>query len=84
MLPDHTQRWVVARGRVYPAPKGKPARMLGVAMDITARKQAEVEAARQHEQLAHLSRATMSVNCPAPRPRVEPAAGAILSNAQAA
>ena len=58
VLPDHTQRWVVARGRVYPDTQGKPVRMMGATTDITARKQAEENAQRQHEELAHLSRVT--------------------------
>ncbi len=58
VLPDDTQRWVVARGRVYPDTQGKPARMMGATIDITARKQAEADAQRQHEELAHLSRVT--------------------------
>ena len=41
VLPDGTQRWVAARGRLYPDAHGKPARMLGAAIDITERKRAE-------------------------------------------
>ena len=37
-LPDGSQRWVAARGKVYPDANGKPARMLGTAIDITDRK----------------------------------------------
>ena len=58
LLPDGAQRWVVARGRIYPETRGKPARMMGATIDITARKQAEANAQRQHEELAHLSRVT--------------------------
>jgi len=58
VLPDNTQRWVVARGRVCPDTHGKPVRMMGATIDITARKQAEADAQRQHEELAHLSRVT--------------------------
>jgi PAS domain S-box-containing protein len=58
VLPDNTQRWVAARGRVYPDTQGKPVRMMGATIDITASKQAEDEAQRQHEELAHLSRVT--------------------------
>ena len=43
VLPDNTQRWVAARGRVYPDTHGKPVRMMGATIDITARKQAELE-----------------------------------------
>ena len=58
VLPDNTQRWVAARGRVYPDTQGKPVRMMGATTDITASKQAEDKAQRQHEELAHLSRVT--------------------------
>jgi len=58
VLPDNTQRWVAARGRVCPDTQGKPVRMMGATTDITARKQAEEKAQRQHEELAHLSRVT--------------------------
>ncbi|MCX6915685.1 MAG: PAS domain-containing protein, partial [Verrucomicrobia bacterium] len=58
VLPDNTQRWVTARGRVYPDTQGKPIRMMGATTDITAGKQAEEKAQRQHEELAHLSRVT--------------------------
>lgn len=34
-------RWVLAKGRTYGSSDGQPQRMCGVAMDITARKQAE-------------------------------------------
>jgi two-component system, LuxR family, sensor kinase FixL len=49
VLPDNTQRWVAARGRVYPDTQGKPVRMMGATTDITASKQAEEKAQRQHE-----------------------------------
>jgi PAS domain S-box-containing protein len=41
ILPDGTQRWIGARGRMYPDTHGKPARMLGAAIDITERKRTE-------------------------------------------
>jgi two-component system, LuxR family, sensor kinase FixL len=56
VLPDKTQRWVAARGRVYPDAHGKSVRMMGATIDITARKQAEAEAMRQRAELAHVAR----------------------------
>ena len=44
VLPDHSQRWVVARGRVYPDTHGKPVRMMGATIDITQRHRAETAA----------------------------------------
>jgi PAS domain S-box-containing protein len=58
-LPDGAQRWLAARGRMDPDTNGKPARMLGVAVDITDRKQSELQIAVQRNELAHLSRATL-------------------------
>jgi PAS domain S-box-containing protein len=39
--PDGIQRWIVSRGRMYQDSHGKPARMLGTAIDITERKRNE-------------------------------------------
>jgi PAS domain S-box-containing protein len=85
VLPDATQRWVTARGRVYPDAKGKPARMLGATIDITARKQAELEVQQQRGELAHLSRVTMlgELSGSLAHELNQPLT-AILSNAQAA
>jgi PAS domain S-box-containing protein len=47
--PDGSIRWVTDRGKFYFAPKGVPQRGLGVAVDITDRKQAE-EAIRETEE----------------------------------
>jgi PAS domain S-box-containing protein len=41
VLPDRTQRWVLARGKVYADSNGKPVRMLGATIEITQRKEAE-------------------------------------------
>ncbi len=58
VLPDGTQRWVVARGRMHSDTHGKPDRMLGATIDITERKQAELEIVQQRNEVAHLSRVT--------------------------
>ena len=39
------ERWVLARGRCYPGPDGRPDRFPGVAVDITERKRQEAELA---------------------------------------
>jgi PAS domain S-box-containing protein len=46
--PDGTLRWVSAMGKFYYSPNGEPERMLGMAHDITDRKQVE-QALRQSE-----------------------------------
>ena len=85
VLPDGTPRWIATRGRMVPDVPGKPARMLGAAIDITERKLAEADALRQRTELAHLSRVTMlgelsgSIAHELNQPLT-----AILSNAQAA
>src|SRR5438105_1211454 len=85
VLADGSVRWVAARGRVQVNRQGKPIRLLGVSMDITARKQAELEAARQQQDLAHLARVTTlgELSCSLAHELTHPLT-AILSNAQAA
>jgi PAS domain S-box-containing protein len=39
--PDGSIRWVLSRWRWYPAPTGQSARLVGVSIDVTERKQAE-------------------------------------------
>jgi PAS domain S-box-containing protein len=82
---DGSVRWIAARGRVQLNKRGKPVRLLGVSMDITARKQAELEAARQRHDLAHLARVTAvgELSSSLAHELTHPLT-AILSNAQAA
>ena len=56
ILPDGQLRWIAGRGHVEFDGNGQPARMRGASLDITKRKQAEEQAARQRNELAHLSR----------------------------
>ena len=63
---------------------GKP-HLVGIAIDITARKQAEEQAQRQHEELAHLSRvATVSELSGSLAHELNQPLAIILTNAQAA
>jgi len=85
VLADGSVRWMAARGRVHADKYGKPIRLLGISMDITARKQAELDAARQQQDLAHLGRVTAlgELSSSLAHELTHPLT-AILSNAQAA
>jgi len=55
MVPaDGSVRWVCARGAVQVDDHGKPKRLTGISLDITARKGAEMLARTQHEELEKL------------------------------
>ena len=51
---DDSVHWVCARGRVQVDEHGKPKRLTGISLDITARKEAEVLAQQQRSQLERL------------------------------
>jgi PAS domain S-box-containing protein len=53
-LADGSVRWVSARGRVQVDEHGKPKRLMGVSLDITARKKGEVLAQQQRDELEEL------------------------------
>ena len=78
-------RWISSRGRVECNGDGKPVRMRGVSLDITARKQAEQELHERRGELAHLARVTMlgELSGSLAHELNQPLT-AILSNAQAA
>jgi len=59
ILPDGIVRWMSTRGSVHFDDARKPARVLGISIDITARKQAELEAQRDRAELSHLSRVAL-------------------------
>jgi PAS domain S-box-containing protein len=59
VLPDGIVRWMSTRGSVHFDDSGKPARVLGISIDITARKQAELDAQRDRSELSHLSRVAL-------------------------
>ena len=85
ILPDGQLRWIAGRGHVDFNGNGQPVRMRGVSLDITKRKQSELEVTRHRNEMAHLSRVsilgelsgsiTHELNLPL---------SAILCNAQAA
>lgn len=49
--PDGTILWIIARGRAIYNQSGRPLRMLGVAIDITDRKQAELQVIQLNQSL---------------------------------
>ncbi len=85
VLSDGSVGWVAARGRVQVNKQGSPIRLLGVSMDITGRKLAALEAARQRHDLAHLARVSAlgELSSSLAHELTHPIT-AILSNAQAA
>jgi len=85
MLPDGRIRWLGTRGHIEFNQRGLPLRMSGVSIDITRRKQAELDVLKQRNELAHLSRVTMlgELSGTLAHELNQPLA-AILSNAQAA
>jgi two-component system sensor kinase FixL len=59
VLPDGIVRWMAARGSVHFDAHGNPARLLGISIEITARKQAEFESKQRRDELSHLSRVAL-------------------------
>src|SRR5437762_461621 len=84
VLPDGIVRWMAARGSMHFDAHGNPARLLGINIDITARKQAELEAKQRRDELSHLSRVALVGELPASLAHelYSPLAG-ILTNAGA-
>jgi PAS domain S-box-containing protein len=57
--PDGAVRWIHGLGRCVEPSDGTGLKLFGVSMDVTARKQAEAAAAREREELGHLSRVAL-------------------------
>jgi PAS domain S-box-containing protein len=51
VLPDGSVRWILNRAQRFPAPAGRGSRVAGVIIDITERKQAELEREQLEQQL---------------------------------
>ena len=58
--PDGSLHWIASKGRVY-FEGGQPSRMVGVAFDITARKQAEEQMSYALREVDHRSKNLLSV-----------------------
>src|SRR5215467_8866080 len=84
VLPDGIVRWMSTRGSIHFDSAGKPSRLLGINIDITARKQAELDAQRDRAELSHLSRVALmgEMSASIAHELNQPLAG-ILSNAAA-
>jgi two-component system, LuxR family, sensor kinase FixL len=59
LLPDGTERWIGAAGRLKLDERRTPLLLRGVSMDITQRKRSEQQLAQQRQDLTHLSRVSM-------------------------
>ncbi len=85
VLPDGNVRWIVSLGRTQQQPAKESIRLMGVSIDITQRKQAELEAQKHRERLANVSRlASLGELSAALAHQINQPLSAILSNAQAA
>jgi len=85
LLPNGQIRWLAVRSRIECDNDRQPLRMVGVSLDITKRKQAELDMQTQRNALTHLSRVTLlgELSGSLAHELNQPLA-AILSNAQAA
>ena len=51
ILPDGSPRWIETRADIAPDEKGRPARLTGISLDVTRRKEVEGELAQYRDQL---------------------------------
>lgn len=85
IFPDESERWVAAVWQVELDEQGQPLLTRGVAVDISSRKEAELELAQKRMEVMHLARvATMGELSGALAHELNQPLTAILSNAQAA
>jgi PAS domain S-box-containing protein len=85
LLPDGQVRWISCQGRLELREDDQPLRLLGVSLDITRRKQAELEAKAHRDEAAHLLRvASLGELSSSMAHELRQPLTAILSSAQAA
>jgi signal transduction histidine kinase len=60
LFPDGRVKWILSKGRTLYDGNGRPWRMVGVKVDITARKAADLQIQRQRHDLAHESRVSVA------------------------
>jgi PAS domain S-box-containing protein len=84
-LPDGQVRWVSCHGRLELDEENRPRRLMGVSLNITSRKLAELEAQARRNEAAHLLRvASLGELSSALTHELKQPLTAILSNAQTA
>ena len=84
-LPDGRQRWIAAHGRVQRPAGDRAVRMLGVCIDISTRKENEVEMAQLRAELTRVGRlSSMAQLASGLAHELNQPLGAILRNAEAA
>ena len=59
VLPDGTVKWIMSRGKTLFDADGRATRMVGIKVDITARKHTELQLKEQGRELAHIDRLSM-------------------------
>lgn len=85
LTPDGATRWVHTQARVYRDERGKPLRIGGVFVDVTQRKEIELEGEERRRDLVHLTRVSILGELSgAIAHEINQPLTAILSNAQAA
>jgi PAS domain S-box-containing protein len=85
LKPDGQMRWVASEGYLELNGNGQPSRLQGVSLDITHRKQAEIDAHAHRNEVAHLLRAaSLGELSSALAHELSQPLTAILGNAQAA
>ena len=85
ILPDGSERWISACGRLHSEAGKPPVRMLGTAMDITKHKEDDIEMSHLRLELVHLARVTTMNACSGfMAHEINQPLGAILNNASAA
>jgi two-component system sensor kinase FixL len=84
LLPDGSMRWIASQGRVESTSSDHPQRLQGVSLDISLRKQADLEAQAHRNEVAHLLRvASLGELSSSLAHELKQPLAAILSNAQA-
>jgi len=85
VLPDGQVRWIACHGRLELNADNEPLRLLGVSLDVTRRKLAELEAHARRNEAAHLLRvASLGELSSGMAHELKQPLMAIMSNAQAA